>query len=499
MADPRNLGMTATQAACAAAILVLLAQPAPAHAPGLHHARVTTDDAALLNVVSADFFDRDGSGDASPGDEVRLRFRRSLAFERTVALDNLPFLAPDDDWGVGAIVHFDASGDREEARVVLGREPLLHLYNTYRPGTSGRCVSLLRAKTGLVPILVAPADRRAFVGDQFPDTQRLHAWYGQLHAHTSFSDGEMEPHDAYQRARERGLDFYSVTDHLEQLTARTWERSRTDADAANVPGTFVALYGYEWGGFPTFRGWMNHVNIVGTDRRLSLTSSLSLRSFYRGVLTLPEASVVAQFNHPGMRKPVIGGNDWNGFDYQSDADLRVKLMDVATTRDAAEDNREAMGFIPALDQGWHLGPKGEEDNHHANWVHSRRRTGVWVPQLTRSDLLSGLSRMATFYTDDPEASIKLRADGQWLMGSTLYGAGHHSLEIEVEHRLHPVAVTRVELVSRGGVVVDSRSGGLTPAHVAFEVVPDSDTYYFARVTLQDESTRLISAPIFIDR
>ena len=80
---------------------------------------------------------------------------------------------------------------------------------------------------------------------------------------------------------------------------------------------------------------------------------------------MPEPVVVGQFNHPGMRKPVIGGNDWNGFDYRSDADLRVKLMDVATTRDAAEDNRESMGFIPALDQGWHLGPKGEEDNHHA--------------------------------------------------------------------------------------------------------------------------------------
>ena len=81
MADARTLGMTATHAACAAAILVLLAQPAPAHAPGLHHQRVIADEAALLNVVSAELFDRDGSGDASPGDEVRLQFRRRLGSE----------------------------------------------------------------------------------------------------------------------------------------------------------------------------------------------------------------------------------------------------------------------------------------------------------------------------------------------------------------------------------------------------------------------------------
>lgn len=479
-------------------LLFSMAQPGPAHAPEARRKPSNEPESALLNIVSAELFDRDRSGQASEADEVLLRFRRRLPSERTVQLENLVLDAPDDDWGAGASLRFDPAGDRDEARIVLGREPRLRLYDTYRPGTFGRTPSLVRGTTGLVPILVSPPDRRSFVGDRFADDPGLHAYWGQLHAHTGFSDGELEPKDAYEKARRTGLDFFSVTDHLEQLTEKTWDRERADADAVNSPGAFVTLSGYEWGGFPTFRGWMNHVNVVGSDERLGLQCSLSLRSFYDGLLALPGA-VVGQFNHPGMRKPVVGGNNWNDFAYQPDADLRIKLIDVETTPDSNEDNRESTGFIPALDQGWHLSPKGEEDNHHANWVYSRKRVGVWLPALTRADLLAGLTHMATFYTDDPNVSVKLRADGHWLMGSTLYGPGRHVLEVEIQDRARPALVDCVELVSRHGVVVDSQSGGTTPSHVQFEVEPDADTYYFARVTLGNAQTRLLSAPIFIDR
>ena len=177
----------------------------------------------------------------------------------------------------------------------------------------------------------------------------------------------------------------------------------------------------------------------------------------------------------------------------------MKLITVETSPTTDEDNRETAGMIPALDRGWHLAPKGEEDNHHANWAHTKKRTGLWIPALTRAEVLSGLLRMAVFYTDDPGARVKLRADGQWLMGSTVYGRGAHVLEVEVEHRTRVALVSRVEIVSRGGLVVATKPGGTTPLRVAFEVNPATDTYYFARVLLEDASVRLISAPIFVDR
>ena len=121
--------------------------------------------------------------------------------------------------------------------------------------------------------------------------------------------------------------------------------------------------------------------------------------------------------------------------------------------------------MPALDRGWHLAPKGEEDNHIANWGRSRRRTGLWITEITAENVLAGLGRMATFYTDDPDASLKLVGDGEWLMGSTLYGSGPHRLTVSVEHSANRVTqVTGVEIVSVGGAVVARHAGGPRAAH-----------------------------------
>lgn len=450
-----------------------------------------------VGVASAVLEDRDGSGGASAGDVVVLGLRRALSPGRTPDAEDVRLVRGGEGWGRGARVLARSEDDRE-LRLALGHAPALDLYDTYRPGASVRSLAQIRSARGPVPILVRPPDRRSFVGDRFPDSPELRAFQGQLHSHTGFSDGELEPADAFESARLWGLDFFAVTDHLEQLTPDEWSRGRAAADAAHRPGSFVALYGFECGGFPTLRGWMNHVNVVGTDHLPTVWSTVGLSRLYDGILRLPGPDVVAQFNHPGMKR-VVGRNNWNDFAYDARADLRVKLITVETRQPAQENHREEFGYIPALDRGWHVGPKAEEDNHRANWGRTPKRTGVWLPELTRADLLAGLRRMATFYTDDPDATIKLRANGEWLMGSTVYGGGPHVLELAVEHRTRLALVTRAELVGPGGATIPGEAGTRTPFRLRFEVDPEGDAYYFARVTLEDAETRLLSAPIFIDR
>jgi hypothetical protein len=195
----------------------------------------------------------------------------------------------------------------------------------------------------------------------------------------------------------------------------------------------------------------------------------------------------------------LGRNDWDGFAYDAQGDRRVRLVHVETTSDAGEDNRETAGYVPALDRGWHVAPKGEEDNHTANWGRSRRRTGLWLDRLDAESVLAGLERMATFYTDDRDASLKLVADREWLMGSTVYGDGPHRLEADIRHRTRVAHVTSVELVSVGGAVVARQEGGQTPLTVAWDVDPATDAYYFVRVVLESADARMISAPVFVDR
>jgi hypothetical protein len=85
------------------------------------------------------------------------------------------------------------------------------------------------------------------------------------------------------------------------------------------------------------------------------------------------------------------------------------------------------------------------------------------------------------------------------MGSTVYGDGPHTLEVEVEHRKRQATVTRLEIVSVGGAVVASQEDVPTPLRFTCQVDPRTDAYFFARVVLDGMNARMISAPIFVDR
>ncbi|MET0552068.1 MAG: hypothetical protein ABW221_03460, partial [Vicinamibacteria bacterium] len=203
--------------ACIPALALLLLAPS---AP-------PPDDAPLARLRFAEWRDGDRSGGPSAGDTVVLGLRRALGPKRTVGLGDVPLAVTSDRWGDSATIAAVAGSD--EITVTLGRGGALTVAGTYRPGAPSASPSVVRTQSGPVPILPAPADRSTFAGERFPDGDELVAWHGQLHAHTSYSDGLLTPADAYAAARAQGLDFFAVTDHLEQLDDAEWAATRAAA------------------------------------------------------------------------------------------------------------------------------------------------------------------------------------------------------------------------------------------------------------------------------
>ena len=85
-----------------------------------------------------------------------------------------------------------------------------------------------------------------------------------MHAHSELSDGTGSPYEAYETARDAGLNYFALTDHGELLAIWPWERKWDKlVDAANennVEGSFVSLWGFEWSNpFLVFRG-SDHAN-----------------------------------------------------------------------------------------------------------------------------------------------------------------------------------------------------------------------------------------------
>ena len=75
----------------------------------------------------------------------------------------------------------------------------------------------------------------------------MNIYFGNLHAHTSYSDGSGSPADGYRWAKDVAkMDFYAVTDHGEMLYGDEWENIGRQAKKFTLNGTFVALRGFEW-------------------------------------------------------------------------------------------------------------------------------------------------------------------------------------------------------------------------------------------------------------
>ena len=94
---------------------------------------------------------------------------------------------------------------------------------------------------------------------QVANAQSLQVYFGNLHSHTSYSDGSDTPEEAYAHARDlAGLDFLAITEHnhlpganwiaaTHQLYSGTASTSLiSTAERFNQDGQFIAIYGQEF-------------------------------------------------------------------------------------------------------------------------------------------------------------------------------------------------------------------------------------------------------------
>ena len=211
---------------------------------------------------------------------------------------------------------------------------------------------------------------------------RLSYYWGDLHAHTSHSDGKLKPVDAFTMARDEAkLDFFAVTDHLESLTDEEWADTLAQVDKFHQDGTFVVIPGCEW-----TKGW-GHANIINT--RIYRYPATFAEMF-------PEArrqGAIVFFNHPAWKYAQKHAYD---HDNQKYVPAAADIVIGEEVRGPVE--REA--FILALRNGWHFGAIGTSDTHSDNWG----KTGPWTiclaPALTREAIVDALRNRRTFSTTD---------------------------------------------------------------------------------------------------
>jgi uncharacterized repeat protein (TIGR01451 family) len=330
----------------------------------------------------------------------------------------------------------------------------------------------------------------------------MYAYHGDLHNHTSYSDGSGTPTQALAAGKAAGFDFMAISDHSYHISDSDWANTLSAVEAATIDGQFVAIRGAEY-----TQGAEGHINVYNTVRHPCRTNSgvgsqcdytpnlekgITVDGFYNwlaitGTQALDGAGSLAQFNHPGW----MNFNDWT---YHPEVSPTMRLEEVGNGSGSSYVFSEEE-YIRSLDYGWKLGATNNADTHSIYWgTNTDHRTGVWMPALTKTDLLAALRARRTFATEDKNYTLRLKANGAW-MGSEIPNTGSIAFDITGFDPDNEGAVT-VQLITFGGEVV-TQTTRPTSNFTWNPIVPVTPGvhYFYVKVTQPDDD-RIVSSPIW---
>ena len=314
------------------------------------------------------------------------------------------------------------------------------------------------------------------------DGSVMNLYCGEVHAHTSDSDGDQTVKQAYEYARDVAkLDFFAVTDHSNSFSNTIYQNSHLpNADAFNEPGTFAALYGYEQT-YNIKTGYYGHLNTI--NRASLTTNSLPLAQFYTQMAKDEDA--VVMFNHPGY----TWGNFMEYAYYSPEIDAVLNLTEIKSTSAA---NYE---YALSLTKGWHVSPVYNEDNHDPNWGNAKDACGyVLAPALTRQNVIDAFNKNRTYTTTDKTLKIYYKINDEW-MGSRLNNPDnlHFSIQLSTENGN---GLGTVSIIAEDGIIVATKTVGAKKEFTwEFDLAPHYDYYY---IKVESGSNWCYTAPIWIE-
>ncbi len=342
----------------------------------------------------------------------------------------------------------------------------------------------------------------------------FNAYFGNLHSHTGYSDGQATPAFAFNYARNTAptpLDFLCVSDHNHSaagMSLPNYHLGLAEAASANSDGNFVAIYGQEWGHAdnghvnifeaPVLFGWEagNHDVFVAEGDYASL---------YTAALANPPPSypVILEWCHPAI------GN-FSNFLLTNDGRATVHLMAVvngpafSTATDESDVGNTGFdaAFNEALRKGFRVSPTADQDNHNQTWgASSESRTAVLAGTKSKSAILGGMAARRTYATQDHNVVVRFSADGHAL-GEAFTATQGVRIAIELIDPDITDSIAQVDLFrgitgTSAAVKVAGSIGNGTFHWRELDVFPDgTEAHYYLRVRMADNQN-IWTGPVYV--
>jgi hypothetical protein len=364
-----------------------------------------------------------------------------------------------------------------------------------------RLVATVLAFACVVPLLCGSVESAK---DKNDSAVKYNLYFGDLHTHTGYSDAydDSTPWDAYEAAIAAGADFMAVTDHIAiqnayhafVMSEEQWQDALAAADYY-TSDSFVAMAAYEaW-----LLAQLGEFNVYNT-RELPLSVPMKYRldrlpDFYDWLAG--QSGAIGQFNHP-----LYVSDNFLDYSFLTETrDIGMSIIEVYND-EFTEDS-----YVMALDAGWHIMPSANSDTHYSDWIASHEmRTVLLAESLTPDNLYSAMSGCRGYATLDKNLRISYTLNSE-VMGSVLAAdasAYTASIHIEDPDGIASDAITLVEIISDGGVVVASMPGGSTVFDWEVSFESEDSRYYYVRVTTASalsggEGVTAWTAPVWTGR
>ncbi|NEE00551.1 CehA/McbA family metallohydrolase [Phytoactinopolyspora halotolerans] len=326
--------------------------------------------------------------------------------------------------------------------------------------------------------------------------------HADLHNHTVLSDGDGDPEQAFASMREAGLDVAALTDHatlsagllgildpllppgaseITGISPRDFELVEKLADAADDPGSYTAIRGFEWS-----HPLLGHANVWFTEDFTDVLDAFAMDRFYDWLTSerwglfghrRGGAAGVAGFNHPG-REP----RRFSEFALQPKALDQMVSMEIFNRRDdylfRGWSDGTPSPLVTCLNAGWRTGLTGVTDEHGDDWGfhEGKGRSGLWVTENTRAGVLAAMRARRFFATRVSGLRFDATADDVH-MGGTL-DVARRDVRFAVDLDRGPQWDGKPLLIQvlRPGTdipevadVIPARTGGLTRFTVSLDV------------------------------
>lgn len=368
-------------------------------------------------------------------------------------------------------------------------------------------------------------------------SQSMNYYFGNLHAHTGFSDGNRDsmatlvntPAKSFAYARlSQDFDFLGISEHNHYSTVHNpgFKRPRyaeglAMADSMNEDGKFLCLYGLEYGvsstnnghviiyGFNQLLGWESNVGgITGPNYDLYNAKS-DYGSLFDKIKKNPGA--FAYLAHPYWTDFCTDGTDSSALafaKYNAGFDSAIVGIPLRSGN-AFSTFSNYSDYVPTeyfnyykkmLHNGYHLGMGYDHDNHYTNFGRSNGgRLVLMMPSLTRANLYDALQQMHFYGSDDSNAKLKFELNGA-MMGSSVNSDQFPAISVVHDDPDGELADTiRIwkgwRTSSAWAYTVQTITSANSASYYDTQVQKGQEYYYFCDVR-QKDGQWMVSSPVW---